>query len=241
MKVASYIASKVSRMPSGRIFTSSALMKDKVHKEAAIKALNRMVNAGTLAKYGRGKFYKPEYSPFGLLSPDVEQVISDLLYRDGKIRGYITGYSIYNRMGLTTQLSFVIQIGCNHVRPTFKRGQFRISFIRQPNRITKERIPLMQILDAIRYIKIIPDSTAEQSCKRLKVVIKNLADGQIAVLVRLSLLYPPYTRAILGSMLEDLGENDYLPVLYDSLNPLTRYKFYDLSKSLESAKKWNIV
>jgi len=71
----------------------------------------------------------------------------------GKITGYITGYSIYNQLGLTTQVGNTIQIGKNQVRPGFKRGRYTISFIRQKNTITKANIPLLQLLDAIRYIK----------------------------------------------------------------------------------------
>lgn len=65
-------------------------------KEAVFKALNRMVKAGKISKLSKGKYYKPEKTPFGEWQPDQEQVVKDLLEDDGKLIGYLTGYSIYN-------------------------------------------------------------------------------------------------------------------------------------------------
>lgn len=49
----------------------------------------------------------------------------DLLEENGKIIGYLTGLSIYNQLGLTTQVSNTLQIGKNQIRPSFKRERTR--------------------------------------------------------------------------------------------------------------------
>ncbi|MFN7331287.1 MAG: DUF6088 family protein, partial [Bacteroidota bacterium] len=176
MKTPEYIALTIDRLPKGYVFTYADFMAEVNKKEALIKALNRMVKAGKIAKLSKGKYYKPEDTPFGILQPNQAQVVKDLLEEDGKIVGYLTGFSIYNKLGLTTQVSNIIQIGKNQIRPNFKRERYFISFIRQKNTITKENIPLLQILDSIRYIKKIPDATIEASCKRLLSIIKNLSE-----------------------------------------------------------------
>ena len=112
-------------------------------------------------------------------------LLKDLLEENGKITGYLTGYSIYNQLGLTTQVSNTVQIGKNQVRPNFKRERYTITFVKQKNIITKDNIPLLQVLDAIRYIK-------------------DFKDKEIKRLVRLALIYPPATRALLGALLEQL-------------------------------------
>jgi hypothetical protein len=48
-------------------------MPNEESKEATIKALNRFVQQGILAKFAKGKFYKPESSPFGLLAPSLKE------------------------------------------------------------------------------------------------------------------------------------------------------------------------
>lgn len=95
---------------------------------------------------------------FGNLQPSQSQFVKDLLENDGKLFGYLTGDNIYNQLRLTSQVSNTIQIGKNKTRPEFKRESYTISFIKQKNTITKDNIPLLQILDVIRFIKKIPDS-----------------------------------------------------------------------------------
>lgn len=161
MNTAEYISVTIDRLPKGYIFTYADFITGVTKKEAIIKALNRMATSGKIAKLAKGKYYKPEGTVFGNLKPNQDQVVKDLLESDGKQTGYLTGYSIYNQLGLTTQISNTIQIGKNETRPSFKRGPYTISFIRQKNTITKESIPLLKILDAIRYIKKIPDTNPQ--------------------------------------------------------------------------------
>lgn len=241
MKTPEYIALTIDRLPKGYVFTYADFMAEVNKKEAVIKALNRMVKAGKIAKLSKGKYYKPEDTPFGILQPNQAQVVKDLLEEDGKIVGYLTGFSIYNKLGLTTQVSNIIQIGKNQIRPNFKRERYFISFIRQKNTITKENIPLLQILDSIRYIKKIPDATIEASCKRLLSIIKNLSEKDKATMVRLALKYPPVTKALLGALLEELKESSLIEPLYKSINPITKYKLKGAGNLLRTAGKWNIV
>lgn len=241
MKIADYIGYTIGRLPKGYVFTYSDFTTDVKRKEAVIKALNRMAASGKIAKLSKGKYYKPEKTPFGNLQPNQEQVVKDLLEENGKITGYLTGYSIYNQLGLTTQVSNTIQIGKNDVRPNFKRERYPISFVKQKNTITKENIPLLQLLDAIRYIKKIPDARIEDSCRRFLAIIKNLSEEEIRSMVRLALKYPPATRALLGALLEQLQQGQITEPLFKSLNPITKYKLAGAEKAIPTTEKWNIV
>jgi len=121
MKTTEYIKTKIDRLPKGYVFTYNDFLSDLNNKEAVIKALNRMAIAGKIDKLSKGKFYKPENTIFGKLQPSQEQIVKDLLESDGKTIGYLTGYSIFNQFGLTTQVSNTIQIAKNDTRPTFNR------------------------------------------------------------------------------------------------------------------------
>jgi len=241
MNISEYIAFTIDRLPKGYVFTYIDFTKEVNQKEAVIKALNRMVASGKIAKLSKGKYYKPENTSFGNLQPNQSQVVKDLLEENGKIIGYLTGYSIYNQLGLTTQVSNTIQIGKNQIRPNFKRERYRISFIKQKNTITKENIPLLQLLDAIRYIKKIPDASIEASCKRFLAIIKTLNEKEIKTLVRLALKYPPATRALLGALLGQLQKDTITESLFKSLNPITKYKLPGAAKAISIAEKWNII
>jgi len=232
------LASRLDRLPKGYVFTFTDFLKEMGQKEALIKALNRMAVSGKIAKLSRGKFYKPEQSPFGELPPPQNQAVKDLLERRGKVEGYLTGLSIYPELGLSTQVSNTIQIGKNETRPAFKRGRYTISFIKQKNTITKENIPLLQLLDALRYIKKIPDTSVADACQRLLVSIKNQPSPAQSNLARLALKYPPATRALLGAMLDRLKTAN-TEKLKRSLNPISRYKIPGASTVLPNAEEWN--
>ncbi len=241
MKVSEYIAYTIDRLPKGYVFTYVDFSTEVKNKEAAIKALNRMAESGKIVKLSKGKYFKPETTPFGNLQPNQAQVVKDLLEENGKIVGYLTGYSIYNQLGLTTQVSNTIQIGKTQIRPNFKRERYTISFIKQKNNITKENIALLQILDAIRYIKKIPDASIESSCRRLLAVLKNLPGQDKNTIVRLALKYPPATKALLGAMLDAFQQDSFTEILYKSINHITKYKLAGAVKVLPTAEKWNIV
>ena len=240
MKTSEYIVYTIGRLPKGYVFTYADFITEVNNKEAIIKALNRMVASNKIVKLSKGKFYKPETTVFGNLQPNQAQIVKDLLENDGKLIGYLTGYSIYNKLGLTTQVSNTIQIGKNEIRPSFKRQSYTISFIKQKNIITKDNIPLLQILDSIRYIKKIPDASTASSCIRFLAIINDLSKNDKTILVRLSLKYPPATRALLGALLEEKQLGIITEPLRSSLNPITVYKLPGANKILTTASNWNI-
>src|SRR5699024_2522801 len=127
MSVAEMVQRGVKGLPTGKVFTYEDFMGKISQKKAVIKALNRLVQSGKIAKLSKGRFYKPEDSAFGQLLPRQEEVVKDLLQENGKVTGYLTGYSVYNQLGLTTQVSNIIQIGKNQIRPKFERGDYTIS------------------------------------------------------------------------------------------------------------------
>lgn len=240
MLIAKNISNKIDRLPKGHVFTYDIFMNEVEKKEAVIKALNRMVKSGKISKLSKGKYYKPEKTPFGELQPEQSEIVKDLLEEDDKIVGYLTGLSVYNKLGLTTQVSNTIQVGKNTTRPTFKRGRFTISIIRQKNTITKDNISLLQLLDVIRYIKKIPDTTIVEATKRLIYLIEQVTEADRATLVRLSKKYPPSTRAYLGALLEKIEDYQYSIQLLETLNPITTYSFPGVEKVLSESENWNI-
>jgi Family of unknown function (DUF6088) len=240
MKTTDIISNKIDRFPSGYIFTYVDFIDEVDKKQALVKSLNRMVTAGKISKLSKGKYYKPEKTVFGDLQPNQREIVKDLLEVDRKTIGYLTGYSIYNQLGLTTQVSNTIEIGKNEIRPNFKRERYSITFIRQKNTITKETIPFLQILDAIRYIKKIPDTSIASACLRFIAIIKSLSDKDKSTLVRLAQKYPPVTKALLGAILDEIGMNSFSDSLQKSLNPITKYKLSGANNILSTTKKWNI-
>lgn len=93
----------------------------------------------------KGHCYKPEKTDFGILQPLEYQIMKDLLEEKNKIVGYMTGVSICNTLGITTQVSNTIQIGINIERSREKR--VNTIFISSVKRIPSQK----KILIYFRY------------------------------------------------------------------------------------------
>lgn len=240
MKVPDIIEGKINRLPIGYVFTYEVFNLPVEKVDALTKALSRMVQEGKIRKLSPGRFYKPRLTDFGELKPEVYQVVKDLLEQNGKILGYLTGYSAYNQLGLTTQVSSIIQIGANDPKKSITRGMYRIRFIKQPNTITKENIPFLRILDAIRNIKEIPDATVQDSCRALIGLIKKIKKEDGENIVRLAKKYNPATRALSGAMIDLCYGDKAAEPLLKSLNPSSEYEFGISESILPNKLKWNI-
>ena len=177
---------------------------------------------------------------FGELKPDTYQVVKDLLQKDKKVIGYLTGFSVFNSLFLTTQVSNTIQIGFNNEKKAITRGMYKIRFIKQANKITEDNIPLLQILDSIRFIKDIPDTDQDQSCKRFIDIIKELSPERLNKLKKLVLKYNASTRALTGAIIDMLENDNSTQTIFESLNPATSYSFSISERTLPTKDKWRI-
>ncbi|KAA6337672.1 hypothetical protein EZS27_014268 [termite gut metagenome] len=234
------IKNTIDRIAFGYVFTADEFDITVKNPTAVSRILNDFVTAGYLRKLSKGKFYKPKMSKFGELPPDNYQAVKDLLKKNDKLIGYITGYSAFNDLGLTTQVPFALQIGTYDEKKAIKRSVYHISFIKQRNTITKENTPLLKLLDCLRLFKNIPDTTSDKACQRLLYLLSQLDDNQRNKIKKLALKYTPQTIAVLSAMLETLNPDEDTNSLFKRINPMTTYKLGISLKVLPNQKKWNI-
>jgi hypothetical protein len=240
MKVADTVRNKIEKFPEGYVFGYDNFQV-KPEKESALKiTLFRLTKAGMIERLSKGRFYKPKQGIIKNLRPNEYEVVKDLLFENRKPVGYITGLGIFNKLGLTTQLSNIIQIGSNFDKKQIQRGKYKIKFIRQWNPITRNNIYLLQFLDSIRFIKNIPDTTVDQSIKRLSYLVSELKEDKIKSLTNLALNYPASTRALTGAMLEKIGYPSMANRLLKSLKPTTWYDIDISEKIIPDKQKWKI-
>jgi hypothetical protein len=234
------INSTINKFAYGYVFTSRDFPIDVSKHKSINKVLENLAKAGKIRRLSKGRFYKAKVTEFGELPPDSNQIVKDLLTENGKSVGYITGYQIFADLHLTTQIPAILQIGANNEKKSKRRGYYRISFVKQWNIITKENIPLLQLLDCLRFFKIIPDTMPQNSCRRLLALLSELTENQKNKLKKLALKYPPQAIALLGAMLETLNPDENLEKLRESLNFQTFYRLYIPQEVLPTQRKWNI-
>lgn len=242
MTIAQQIEIRVNSLDTDRVFSIADLGFPAEWWENVRVKLSRLANNGVITKIGKGRYYKPRQSVFGVIPPAAEELVKDLLMDgNGKADGYLTGYALWQKMGLTTQISNIIEIGTNKRHNPLKRGHYTVRFVMQPNKITKDNIPLLQILDAVKSIKQIPDTNVEASVIRIKDILSGLDERKVQNLATLSLQYAPRVRALIGALLDGMGLQQMTGAILKLQNPSTRYKLGYISEQILPHKnKWNI-
>ena len=99
---------------------------------------------------------------------------------------------------------------------------------------------MLEILDALRDAKNIPDADVETVLKALGTRIEALTAAELRKLQRLALeFYNAGTRALLGALITR-SQQVVLPVLSASINPTTNFKIGLNRDAWPEAKAWNI-
>lgn len=241
MTVSKKIRNKVQDFPTDFVFSVSDFQLDATQNQAAVRALQRMVEQGELRKMSKGKYYKPRQTIFGELKPSPSQIVKDFLSDGEKITGYLTGNSIFSTLGLTTQISSKIEIGTNHYRHPLVRDGYNISFIVQRNPITSDTIPVLRILDCIRYVRDIPATTPDEACARIIELVRELDECTKTLMMECALNYQPFVRALIGTIMEVIdGETPNVVRLFNSLSGISRYHLPISNGVLPNKLKWRI-
>ncbi len=240
MKVAQKISKRLNAFPPGDIFTYQQLGIRTNEYLAAAKAMERLVKQGQVLRASTGLFYKPDQTAFGVLKPREEELLKPYLFEGGRRVAYITGVSIYREFGLTTQIANTIKVASRDKKIIARIGNLKITPIKSYVTVTSDNYYLLQLLDAIKDFKIIPDSDQGVMIRRLTALIKALRKNEKAMLLRLALKYPPRVSALLGALLSNLDPDMDLSVLQKRLNPFTTYEYRIDKELLPTGNAWNI-
>jgi hypothetical protein len=126
------------------------------------------------------------------------------------------------------------------MQPVQEISGYRVKFVKRKMDLTQVDINLLQLLDAIRDIKKIPDATVDSSVKIIAAHLKKLSGSKIRQLMKLSFNSNAAVRALLGAIIE-VNFKKINPVsLYKSLNPLSKYKLKVSSNILPNKAEWKI-
>ena len=125
--------------------------------------LKKLTDNGIICRFESGVYYIPKTDIFGdkmQLSADTV-VLHKYITRKGKRIGYYSGYTLANRMGLSTQVPFTEEITSNYapaqVRElTIKNRKY---IVRKPVvEVTEENVKVLQFLDCLKDV----DKCAEE-------------------------------------------------------------------------------
>jgi len=241
MNLTAKIKEKIESIPEGKTFGYEDLNIAQEEYTSAAKVLERFQKKGFIKKISKGVFYKPEKSLFGELKPNYVELLRPFLYENGKRIAYETGTSLYNKLGLTSQMAFRIKIASRGKRINIDRESIKADAVKSYVDVTQSNYEILGLLDAFKDIKKIPDCPVNQAISRLTVIFKSLNEQQVDLLIKYALKYPPRVRALVGAILESIHyKGESLEKLKRNLNPLTFFRLGINENELPTKNNWNI-
>ena len=240
MTIAAAVNKTIGRMPAGRMFGYEIFPLYRDAPGAVVRAVNRAVEKRRLKRVAKGRFYRPRTGVFGDVPVSDAERLRDLLYRNGRRRGYVTGPALHNRLGLTTQIPKTVTIAVNRATQTKDFGTLRIKLVSRRAPISDSTVPLLEILDTLRDVKKIPNASVDRVIRAMAERLTHLTPNAMNRLQRLALdYYSPVTRALLGMLLTHCG-NKVLPSLKASINPTTRFNLGLEPDEWPECRAWNL-
>jgi hypothetical protein len=236
MSVAKITRDFIEQIEDTKIFTYNDIPSNK--KSSVAIELSRLFKKGVIKKISKGKFYKPKQTRFGEIAPSDEEIAKSYLVEEN---AYITGYGGYNQLGLTTQIPNVITIASNRVPSRISVKNVNIRFVPNIANSGEKETQILQILDALRDIKNIPDNSPNDVVLLIKKIVKKFEEKKIKKMLELVNKYPPRVKALLGAILKEMGRWEEAYLLKEMLNPLTRYKIGISVQSLPNRDEWKIA
>lgn len=219
------ILQQIESIDAGRIFTFRDLSfdNDKIANVAVL--LSEQSKKGVLVRIEKGAYYRPRKSVLGLGKLPVYQD-EQFRYLTEKLNGYITGAYVYNKMGLTEQVTTTITIAtCNPVR-RFRFKNLNVESVKaySSDYTDKSLVPFLQLLDAIKDIKRIPGTTEQDIYNRVKAQYFNhYSATELKKVVTLAKNYPPRVRKVVADILRDIKQTVLQREMEKTLLPTTRF------------------
>ncbi|MBW7876968.1 MAG: hypothetical protein H3C47_13385 [Candidatus Cloacimonetes bacterium] len=240
MTITQIIKKNIEQIPAGKIFCYQELSDYTQSPGAVLKAVGRLVKEKKLVRFSKGKFYVPKQGQFGLRKPSDSELLESMLYKNGSLRGYVTGLALFNQLGLTTQVPRTVTLAVNSARQEKEFGTIKIKTQVTRAPIEERNVLLLQYLDTLKEIKFIPDSDINLSLKIMQKKIGELSGQKQSRLVSLAKkYYGPQVRALVGLLFSTM--NLVVPSdLARSLNPTTVYQLNLNHADWPMAREWNI-
>lgn len=232
------VKAQLDQLPSGSLVGYVDFVQEPSQFAAVAAALSRLSKAGEIIRFAKGQYYRPHLSRFGMVPPSDQAVLAVVGATTGQLVPYATGISVYNSLGLTTQVPAVITLASTRRRRNLPR---RLRTVVRPALEQVSDVPLLQWLEVLRDVRRIPDTSPDRVVMRVAKEIKQLTPAARRRLIELACQQtPPRGRALLGALLENIPNKKGAAALRQTLNPLTTYRLGVSAKVLPNRAAWHI-
>lgn len=189
------------------------LFADDMTEVAFYKTLERFCKNGVLVHLAKGLYYKPKKSRFGNLPIGEQDIVAHYIEDH---RGLVVGYRLYNKKGLTTQISKQTEVFSNRV--SGQRKTVRNVVIRNISCVlNEERVAVIETLEILQNYSRIEDMNNKALIAYMEKFAKSYSDNA-AIYVIEHMKYKKATIAFLESFLNYLQVRNTLKQFLSSMS-----------------------
>lgn len=231
------VKAQLDQLPPGALVSYADFVQEPSQFAAVAAALSRLSKSGEITRFAKGQYYRPHLSRFGMVPPSDQAVLAVVGATTGQLVPYATGISVYNRLGLTTQVPAVVTLASTRRRNLPRR----LRTVVRPSLEQVSDVPLLQWLEVLRDVRRIPDTSPDRVVTRVAKELRLLTPVARRRLIELACQQtPPRGRALLGALLENIPNKKGAVALRQTLNPLTTYRLGISAKVLPNRAAWHI-
>lgn len=210
---------------TGKLYATQ--LNDEMAERTYYKAIEQLCKSGELCRLARGIYYRPKKSKYGIVPLSQKEIVSAFTEPN---RGMVVGYSLYNSLKLTTQVSKTIEVYSSQIEQRTKKiGNIHIRFC--DLEFTPEVKSTIQMLDVLLNFNEIQDLNYRQFitfCEQFSTGYNE----EVFELVYQHIRYSKRTISFLRTVLNYYGvENG----LQRYLSTLSEYKHPTMEEIFETA------
>lgn len=213
------------------IFASKVYKTDlhnKISEAAFYKTLERMCKSGELVKIAKGTYHLPKISKYGIVPPSEKEIISAFT-KNGT--GTVVGYSLYNTLNLTTQISKSVCVMSSALE-SFTKTIRNVNVQRAQIDYSENVKNMIHALEVLQNFNTIQDINYSAFINFAEQLARNYNE-ETAKEVLSTINYKKSTIAFLQDILNYYGKENNLSIY---LSSLSEYKYPTMEGLYEAAR-----
>lgn len=157
MNAAMYIKNEFKNYKKGVLFNAKKIYNKSffnINEANYYKVLERLVKTGEIIRVSKGIYSIPKLTKYGPLNPSESEIIQTCIKNEED--GCEVNYGLYNKLGLTTQISKKRVFYCNSIIENQKKIGM-IFFIKKSIIFTNKNIKYIEMLEVLQNFNKIQD------------------------------------------------------------------------------------
>ena len=232
MKSNPVVKNALAEFKENELIVASKLYREKlsgqIGEAAYYKTLQRMCESGELVKIAKGTYHLPKVSKYGIVPPSEIEIISAFTKNE---TGTVVGYSLYNALNLTTQISKTITVMSSAVEGLTK--SIRNVVVHQvPLEFSKEITSMVHGLEVLQNFSTIEDI----NYSAFLAYTEQLASSFDAKAFREVISIKNYKKSTISFMREILNYYQVENNLDEYLSTLSEYKHPKMDELFETVR-----